>query len=479
MRKSGYRSIFHIYLIFFLAFLGAACVSVIFFFSVITVRLPDGSFKRSDNPKVFTEHFKEQIILIDGKPGIKQDGMELLQANQAGIQILDEDGMEAASYAKPENERSSFSNSDLLEIYQSGQSQDTGMTAFAGTFSNEEKDYVYIVYFPLDISKVTMYLNGSTFTTGKTAVVMCAGVLLFIVLAGGIVYGVWMTGKLKLISTAVSAIAGREYEPLDAGGTFGDVAESLNSLAEDIKESDRMRLQTEKMREEWIANITHDLKTPLSPIRGYAEILSETNIQNESQLQRYAKVILKNVSSIEQLIEDLKLTYQLENAMIPIQKERLDIVRFLKELIIDILNNPSYENREIFFECEEETIPFEFDQKLMARAFQNLVINAFSHGNDNTAVVISIKTSGHMLSITVSDDGNGMPPEELSRLFQRYYRGTGTDKNTAGTGLGLAISKSIIEAQGGTIKVDSEINKGTSFRIHFEAPDKALKEEAK
>ena len=72
-----------------------------------------------------------------------------------------------------------------------------------------------------------------------------------------------------------------------------------------------------------------------------------------------------------------------------------------------------------------------------------------------------------------------MPPEELSRLFQRYYRGTGTDKNTAGTGLGLAISKSIIEAQGGTIKVDSEINKGTSFRIHFEAPDKALKEEAK
>ena len=139
----------------------------------------------------------------------------------------------------------------------------------------------------------------------------------------------------------------------------------------------------------------------------------------------------------------------------------------MKELVIDILNNPAYENRVIHFESDQEPIYFLFDEKLMARAFQNLILNSFTHGNRDTEVDLEITTPDRILTIVVSDNGPGMNPSELSMLFQRYYRGASSGQKTEGTGLGLAIAKSIVETQGGRICADSEIHAGTSFKIEF------------
>ncbi|WP_277935503.1 sensor histidine kinase [Parablautia muri] len=170
---------------------------------------------------------------------------------------------------------------------------------------------------------------------------------------------------------------------------------------------------------------------------------------------------------MESLIDDLKLTYQLENGMIPIHLEKQNFVSFLRELVIDILNNPEYESRVIQFDSQEECITFSFERKLLTRAFQNLIVNAFIHGNQDTEMSIKIFVKDNIMEVMVSDNGNGMSSDEIAHLFQRYYRGTNTEKKTAGTGLGLAITKSIIEAQGGNIIVESEIGVGTDFRICF------------
>lgn len=125
---------------------------------------------------------------------------------------------------------------------------------------------------------------------------------------------------------------------MQARGSFKDIYDSLNVLDTEIKASDKIKEQTEKMREEWISNITHDLKGPLSPIKGYAELILENDIEDEKQRKRYAQVMLKNVTYMETLIHDLKLTYQLKNGMIPFKRQEKNIIRFLKELVIDILN---------------------------------------------------------------------------------------------------------------------------------------------
>ena len=269
------------------------------------------------------------------------------------------------------------------------------------------------------------------------------------------------------MSVSIKNIAGRSYMPISNNGVFNDVFESLNDLDMEIRASDNLKEQTEKMRKDWIANITHDLKTPLSPIKGYAEVLSEQDITSGEKVKRYSNVILKNVSYIESLIDDLKLTYQLENGMIPIKREEQNFVGFLRELVIDILNNPEYENRIIHFDSARENIMFSFDRKLLTRAFQNLIVNAFVHGSEDTEVTIQISVMDNIMEVIVSDNGNGMSPYETNHLFQRYYRGTNTEKKTAGTGLGLAITKSIIEAQDGTIMVESESGIGTDFTIRF------------
>ena len=151
---------------------------------------------------------------------------------------------------------------------------------------------------------------------------------------------------------------------------------------------------------------------------------------------------------MENLIDDLKLTWQLENDMLPINRQEQNIVRFLRELSIDILNRPEYEKRTIYFQCSDhiadEMVMLSFDKKLLTCTFQNLIINAFVHGGKDTEVTVQISVSDCWLNINLSDNGKGMSAEETDRLFDRYYRVKNKYSKTEGTGLGLAIAKSII-----------------------------------
>lgn len=467
MKKSGYRTIFHIYLIFFLTLLGTILAAIALFFMLITVRLPDGSSVRSDWPKTFTEEFGEQIIFVDNLPQVKQSGIVLLQEHGVGFQLIDFSGYEVSSYQKPEQVGESYSATELLQLYQTGNFENGQVTAFFGTASDGEKDYIYILYFPMSISKVTMYLNGKNFAGGKTVFLPVFGILMTAVILSGALYGFLTVKAMKRLTTSIQDISLRCYLPMKEGGAFGDLYDSLNTLDELMKASDRLREQTEIMREQWISNITHDLRTPLSPIKGYAEILEENGGRDATECRRYAGIMRKSASYMETLIDDLKLTYQLQSGMIPIHREQQNLVRFLKELMIDILNSPEYENRIAHFESESELVLFSFDKTLLTRAFRNLIINSFVHGKEDTEITLKVLTVDGCIQIEVADNGKGMKQEEIEHLFNRYYRGTSTEQKPEGTGLGLAIVKSVIDIHGGTISAFSVPGAGTSFQMNF------------
>ena len=467
MKRSGYRTIFHIYLIFFLSLLGAVLLAGCLIFMTISIQTPDGTIARSDWPKTFTEDFKDQIVFIEAAPRIKQAGMSLLQDNDIGIQILEPSGCEVFSYQEPEQANTIYSSAELLQLFQAGKLENSEITAFLGTVSNAGTDYIYILYFPVDVSKATMYVNGERFAGGKTIILPILSTMLLLVLISGVLYGVFTTKAMKRLTTSIQEISLRSYLPVQDHGVFHDLYDSLNTLDSEIRASDQLQVQTDKMREEWISNITHDLKTPLSPLKGYAEILQETGGKSQQQSRRYAGIMLKNISYMETLIDDLKLTYQLENGMLPINREEKNIVRFLKELAIDILNTPEYENRTIHFESPEEIVLYSFDQTLLTRAFRNLIINAFVHGEEHTEVTLRLSVSDSTLEIYVADNGKGVEPETTEHLFDRYYRGTNTEQKPEGSGLGLAIAKGIIEIHSGTISVSSIPTVGTAFQIEF------------
>ena len=302
-------------------------------------------------------------------------------------------------------------------------------------------------------------------------IIFIISILLSTALFLGLGYGLFITKAISRLSASIRSISGRCYLPVKEKGVFRDLYNSLNELNGEIRASDRLREKTETIRREWISNITHDLKAPLSPIKGYAEILHDDTEKAPVECRRYAGIMLKNAAYMENLIDDLKLTWQLENDMLPINRQEQNIVRFLRELSIDILNRPKYEERTIAFQCSEnitdETAIFSFDKKLFTRTFQNLIINAFVHGGKDTEVTVQISVSDCWLNINLSDNGIGMSAEETDQLFDRYYRGTNTESKSEGTGLGLAIAKSIIELHGGTISVTSSPGAGTAFLIRF------------
>jgi signal transduction histidine kinase len=467
MKKSGYRSIFHVYLIFSLSLLVALLAAVGLFYLMITVRTPDGTLLRSDWPKSFTANFVKQIVFVDNQPRVNPDGMGQLQKKGISLRIIDPAGNEVYGYPQPVQADAHYSSAKLLKLFQTGQAEGSRTTSLLGTVTHKGQDYVYLLHFPVQIAKVTMYVNGERFAGGKTVVVVIVCILLTAALLAGVIYGFRTARIISRLTTSIQEIPARRYLPLEGRGVFKDIYDSLNTLDSEIKASDRLRVQTENMRREWIANITHDLKTPLSPIKGYAELLQENGSDNREQNKRYAGIMLKNVAHIETLLDDLKLTYQLANGTIPLKPQEHNVIRFLKELVIDILNHPEYEHRTIHFQTGEESIPFTFDPAYLTRALQNLIINAFMHGDEQTAITLSVSTTNHQLQVILSDDGKGMTEEEVGMLFQRYYRGTDTEHQPEGTGLGLAIAKSIVELHGGTISVTSIPGVGTNFQLCF------------
>ncbi|EQF24750.1 his Kinase A domain protein [Clostridioides difficile CD160] len=465
MHKPSYKIILRSYLIFFIIFLCLIFTVIGIFLSLITIQQPNGKYVRSDWAKKFTEDFNEQVVFIDNKPRIKQSGLEKLQENKLWLQILDSNGNIIYGFSEPKDHKNYYSNSELLVLANQNNSSDG--TVYFNTITNNKNDFIYIIHFPLNISKVNMFFDGTKFIGGKSIIFSIIGIIFLMILVFGIAYSYWVTKCISNITASVSDIAKRSYFPIKIKGVFADVYDSLNLLNEEIHKSDEIQKKTDIMREEWISNITHDLKTPLSPIKGYAELLTDSSITHSSEkINKYASIMLKNIEYTNKLISDLKLTYQLQNGILPLNKKNGDLVRFLKELSIDILNYPEYESNIIEFKNEIDSIDFSFDYTLLKRAFSNLIINAFTYGNKNTKVVVHIALN-KKIEIIISDNGKGMTREEVSNLFNRYYRGNNTKQRIEGTGLGLAITKQIIEIHGGDISVESELRLGSSFHICF------------
>lgn len=278
--------------------------------------------------------------------------------------------------------------------------------------------------------------------------------------------GLWLIMHLSKIKKGIENVSHRTYSQLSEKGIFSDVYCALNKMDMEIRNSDKLQKETERVRSEWIANITHDLKTPLSPIKGYAELLTSNAEIDKETMQEYGEIILKNVNHTEKLINDLKLTYQLDSGAMPFQPQKINLVRYTKELVIDIINDPAFKDRDIVFESKVQDLEISIDTDLLRRAVNNLIINALTHNPQETKVKISVDVNANQEAcIYISDNGKGMSNEEQAELFNRYYRGTNTKEKPEGSGLGLAIAKQIITLHNGDIAVNSKLNKGTQFTI--------------
>ena len=220
-----------------------------------------------------------------------------------------------------------------------------------------------------------------------------------------------------------------------------------------------------------MANASHELRTPVTMIKGFSETLIEEPEISHNQSRSFISKIHKNALRLKALVDDLLSISELEGseqAINPTNNKLSDVIRGIDLYLQD---KPYVDSEKLVFSLEEEREAFPFDAIKIAMAIGNLIDNAFKYAGNFSAVKISTQLSDdrNFITCSVYDDGNGIPANDLDRIFERFYVvDKGRSREKGGTGLGLSIVKRIIEAHGGNVRVKSKLGEGTIFS--FELP---------
>ena len=444
-----------------------AAITIGLFYYIFSIPEPEG-LSIASWAQMFTDNFSVWMDYKDGNLEVEKTGLDRLNEYGLWIQVIDESGQEIFSYNKPESYPTGYPASALLAFGTSAYENEN--TVFVSCLEDSTETCSYIIGFPYAIGKYMLYYNGERFTRLLPVVkkIVLSALFVFAALVFGYVF--WISRKLSNITGGIRNVSQRAYIPLKEKGMFRDIYAALNKMDMEIRQSDRIKEETENARTDWIANITHDLKTPLSPVKGYAELLADNQIAGVETAQEYGKIILKNVSHVEKLLNDLKLTYQIDSGAVPYNPQEVLITRYVKEVVIDIINDPAFSERNIEFESDGQELIVSLDPDLFRRAIQNIIINALIHNPPDTKIKIYIgKSAANVVFISIRDNGSGMDEAEQAKLFNRYYRGTNTGEKPEGSGLGLAIAKQIVVLHGGNISVKSSPDIGTEFVITLDS----------
>jgi len=223
--------------------------------------------------------------------------------------------------------------------------------------------------------------------------------------------------------------------------------------------------RAERMRRDFVANVSHEFKTPLTSIRGYTETLLSGAKEDPKIALEFLRIIERNAQNLEALVSDLLVLAKFE-AELPVTREPFGLMFVIKEQIASRKN--AIEDRGIQVRIDCPDIQIHGDRSRLATALSNLIDNAIKYNKLGGQIQISADTRNGTLNLVVSDTGNGIPSEALPRIFERFYRvDKARARESGGTGLGLAIVKHAIESQGGTISVASRLGSGSTFTIRL------------
>jgi two-component system phosphate regulon sensor histidine kinase PhoR len=222
-----------------------------------------------------------------------------------------------------------------------------------------------------------------------------------------------------------------------------------------------------EIRRDFVANVSHELKTPLAAIRGYAETLRDGALEEPETAARFTGRILRQCRRLQALLDDLLTLSRLESLELPPQREPVDL-NLLVARTLDLVSSAAREKQvELRFE-PGPLEPVAGDPDGIERMIVNLIDNALKYNRPGGEVRVRLAARDGEALIEVADTGIGIPQEAIPRIFERFYRvDKGRSREEGGTGLGLAIVKHVAQAHGGQVEVESRIGRGSTFRVRL------------
>ncbi|MEW5870525.1 MAG: ATP-binding protein [Chloroflexota bacterium] len=282
---------------------------------------------------------------------------------------------------------------------------------------------------------------------------MLIALLLGVLLARG------LTRPLRQLTGAIRRMSQGELEQrveVDSPDEIGELAEAFNQMSANLARANQLRRQM-------TADIAHDLRTPLTVISGYVEALRDQVLAPSAE--RF-ETIYTEVQHLLRLVDDLRTLSLADAGELPLNRQPLDPAGLLGRIVSAYTHQARAQGVQLQVQASAQLPEINVDEERMVQVLGNLVSNALRYTSAGGRVTLSAAAQGNFAQLGVQDTGQGIPPEALERVFERFYRGDASRQRGSGeSGLGLAIARSIVEAHGGRIEVESKVGEGTRFVI--------------
>lgn len=336
------------------------------------------------------------------------------------------------------------------------------LTLVASVFLTVAMSLVALLF---EYSNSVAFQNQNNFYLTLFACVVLIFVLNYVIL--DYLFNVYGKRQVKEISTILPESISPDA---DNGMNLRELGERVSEFSQkNATEMGTMKAM-ETYRKEYIGNVSHELKTPLFSIQGYVETLMDGGVENLAIRDKYLERIDKSVERLLNIVKDLDMINQYESGEITLNITRFDLNSLVRE-IIDLLDLEALrKDARVQLQTASPQIFVNADKQKISQVLINLISNAIHYANRDKAQ-ITIKTTilKNKVLVIVEDNGMGIKPEVLPRIFERFYRvETSRNRNDGGSGLGLAIVKHILDAHGENISVESVYLEGTRFTFLLE-----------
>jgi signal transduction histidine kinase len=281
-----------------------------------------------------------------------------------------------------------------------------------------------------------------------------------------------LTQRLRSMQNVVSQFEGGEYGQrmeVESNDEIGRLAECFNEMADTLVATLHELRSADRMRRELIANVSHDLRSPLASIQGYLETIHiKDSDLAETERQRYVTTALRNAQRLNSLVSSLFELSKLESQQIEPEREPFSLPELVQDVVVQY--RPKAEDRGIRLHAEipDRRVQVVADIGLIERVVTNLLDNALHHTPEGGRVGLRVMRKAEGICLSVEDTGPGIPEADLPHIFERFYRvDKSRDRERGGVGLGLAIAHTIVDLHGQTLYVSSTVGEGTVFSFHL------------
>lgn len=399
----------------------------------------------------------EKVAAVSTIDGTTEEIKALLESNHIWAMFLNQHGQSVWLVNTPAEIPTDYTIPEVA-VFSKGYLEDYPV------FVWDTDDGLLVLGYPKD-SYTKLTSNYFSLRAIKAVPMFFVGMLLFDLL---LLFFVYYASKQKIIKSTEPIIV--SIEQLSEGKPVSlNIHGELSEVADSVNKASRILSRQNEARANWISGVSHDIRTPLSMIMGYAGRIADDDTASNS-IKEQAKIVQRQSIKIKELVQDLNLVSQLEYEMQPLQKAPVRLSKLLRSYAADLLNAGIPESYSINIEIapEAEAVMLDCDARLISRAISNLVQNSIKHNPQGCKICLSLDCSGRAVSLSVSDDGIGLSSKKLKELEERPHYLESTDERLdLRHGLGLVLVRQIAEVHGGTMKIESGVNSGCKIVLRF------------